>query len=400
MKRKTFSFVSCAVLMFSAGINASADEPQNTALSAQKNAIYIKEDNSVHTVCRTPDANTISDPFLEESSVRYGYEFLGKLPNGKARQKLYDALYNISVQLWSGDQDLKNFNLVDGDHCLAAALDIKDFDLTSTQAIETYFTFRNDNPAFYFASTNFAYSDKSLFYLTSTDYKYAFVRNNIRKTVKSYFNNIKNNAPKNASAYDTAKYVHDVINKGMEYVHQNTAYEHNIVGTCIYGKGVCESYARTYQLALNLLGVNNLFISGKSNNVDHAWNMIQLDDGRYYFTDCTWDDMLGNYNYFAKSLPTFSADHIYDTPENTGVYFLYSLPKAAEKDFDPDYIPIAADANSDGFINIKDVIRIQNYINDPYTDLDIRSADINSDGEINIRDVIRIQKILNGNNTQ
>lgn len=53
------------------------------------------------------------------------------------------------------------------------------------------------------------------------------------------------------------------------------------------------------------------------------------------------------------------------------------------------------DINGDNAVDIKDVIRLQKYINDNLTEVNAAAVDINSDGEVNIKDVIRLQKTLN-----
>lgn len=54
---------------------------------------------------------------------------------------------------------------------------------------------------------------------------------------------------------------------------------------------------------------------------------------------------------------------------------------------------ILGDTNGDNSLDIKDVIRLQKYINDPT--IEITNPDINGDGDINIKDVIRLQKMIN-----
>ena len=62
-------------------------------------------------------------------------------------------------------------------------------------------------------------------------------------------------------------------------------------------------------------------------SVRHAWNLVRLDDGNWYWVDVTWDDAGGNngaaHTWFCLSDETFT-DHITDTP---GSYaYLYELP--------------------------------------------------------------------------
>lgn len=55
----------------------------------------------------------------------------------------------------------------------------------------------------------------------------------------------------------------------------------------------------------------------------------------------------------------------------------------------------SGDANDDGEINIKDVIRIQKFLNEDPVTINKGASDLNGDGEINVKDVIRLQKMIN-----
>lgn len=54
------------------------------------------------------------------------------------------------------------------------------------------------------------------------------------------------------------------------------------------------------------------------------------------------------------------------------------------------------DINSDDTTDIKDVIRLQKYLNDNSVAVGADMVDVNLDKEVNIKDVIRLQKMLNG----
>ncbi len=56
------------------------------------------------------------------------------------------------------------------------------------------------------------------------------------------------------------------------------------------GKGVCLGFASTFQLLLDMCGVECLTVVGAaySSREDHAWNMVRL-NGNWYCVDPTWD---------------------------------------------------------------------------------------------------------------
>ncbi|MGM9936704.1 MAG: transglutaminase domain-containing protein, partial [Candidatus Ornithomonoglobus sp.] len=150
------------------------------------------------------------------------------------------------------------------------------------------------------------------------------------------------------SAYAAAKKVHDDIAAAVNYGWDenekplDTAYAHSIVGVMDGDSStdaVCEGYAKSFQLVLNALDIDNIYVVGLGNGGSHAWNMARLDNGEYYWFDLTWDDQSWGliYDYFAKGTMNFDL-HAAFAPINTGTYFLYELPDVPNKDFDPSSI--------------------------------------------------------------
>ena len=54
-----------------------------------------------------------------------------------------------------------------------------------------------------------------------------------------------------------------------------------------YNTGVCHSYSYFLDYFCQLEGRESFLITGKTNNTSHMWNMIKLDNGKYYFFDIT-----------------------------------------------------------------------------------------------------------------
>lgn len=87
--------------------------------------------------------------------------------------------------------------------------------------------------------------------------------------------------------------LHDYLAVNCEYDTDN--YNHNTIpdiSYTIYGVfkkriAVCQGYALAYKYLLNQCGINCYMVT--SDNINHAWNMIEL-NGNYYQVDVTWDD--------------------------------------------------------------------------------------------------------------
>ena len=61
-------------------------------------------------------------------------------------------------------------------------------------------------------------------------------------------------------------------------------------------KGICLGYAYTFQLLMDLSGIECLTVHGTAHagTSDHAWNLVKL-DGEWYAVDVTWDDPVSSF---------------------------------------------------------------------------------------------------------
>ena len=57
---------------------------------------------------------------------------------------------------------------------------------------------------------------------------------------------------------------------------------------------------------------------------------------------------------------------------------------------------VCGDANSDGVVNMKDVLFVRKYIAELEVDIDLVAADTNNDGEVNMKDVLNLRRFLAG----
>lgn len=77
----------------------------------------------------------------------------------------------------------------------------------------------------------------------------------------------------------------------------------NPYGFFTQGKGVCYGYASTFQLLMDMTGIECITVKGVSGTerAAHAWNMVRL-DGDWYFVDVTWDDPISSYPLSAAQM--------------------------------------------------------------------------------------------------
>lgn len=141
--------------------------------------------------------------------------------------------------------------------------------------------------------------------------------------------------------YDVKEY-NNVIKDENSY----NPYVHNENSVLINGLGVCDGYAKSMQLLLDAVGIENWLVYGSGfsgkQKVGHAWNMVKL-DGMYYHLDATWDDPvpdMGNfisYRYFNVSDDDMKKDHEWEYTNykrctSTKYNFMHDMEFAVTKD--------------------------------------------------------------------
>ncbi len=154
------------------------------------------------------------------------------------------------------------------------------------------------------------------------------------------------------SEYDKVLTIHDHLVSNIQYVDGKNS--HNIYGALVEKKCVCEGYARSFQYICSLYGIDVICVSGDGDNGTykeaHMWNMIRMNDGKWYYMDVTWDDPLVNgsdsgkvyYDYFlvgsatknSKDL-TFAQSHVPDmaSKDPGSVFSNAMLPAGSEVDY-------------------------------------------------------------------
>ena len=118
------------------------------------------------------------------------------------------------------------------------------------------------------------------------------------------------------------------------YLTQYTAY-----AAAVQKKAVCQGYANLFYRLANDAGVDCRIITGKAYNgtqtEDHAWNIVRMEDEKYYCLDATWDAGLKpeNYEYFLKGLTSFSRDHQAETDKLNTPYWTQYESRTSAADY-------------------------------------------------------------------
>ncbi len=110
------------------------------------------------------------------------------------------------------------------------------------------------------------------------------------------------------SDLEKIKKVHDwlVINTSYSFKQFNVYYyDLGSVDTVLLKHfGICGAYSDTFQVFMDLLKIECIIVTSSAMN--HAWNMVKLDDGCWYHIDVTWDDPGWNDEVWEKGWLSYS----------------------------------------------------------------------------------------------
>lgn len=303
------------------------------------------------------ESNELFAELYSLSSIAYGYNALGSEQNGNNKQSLYESM----------DFTLQNVGINNNDYndLILATIDYSLYSLTSDEAIEVWKYWKNDHPLAYYVSTSIFLSDNNFNILTDEEYKDHTSRREINENITDSLLEYLEDVKLYSTTYDKCLVLHDLICLNTEYHYDNEGhpsnlvYDHNVVGVLVQGTGVCESYARTYQTLLTLVGINNIVVTGSSMEQSHIWNYVEYNDN-WFAVDVTWDDNSGVglgvredivYNYFLVSkidkvinndfgwsrndgVEYFLQDHTAESNEEEGINKLYVIPELSNYSFD------------------------------------------------------------------
>jgi len=165
------------------------------------------------------------------------------------------------------------------------------------------------------------------------------------------------------------------------------------------GVGVCEGWAKCYNLLLKKAGITSEIVA----SYNHEWNVVKF-DGKWFNIDSYWDDN-GNasaFDYFmVSSNEIFALEKKNGDTRNCHEQVIVKRRKENSYSIDYEKIPCTTpmgDINADTKLDNKDATALQNYLTTGKTSGTFINicADMNFDGKINATDLSLLkQKILN-----
>lgn len=138
--------------------------------------------------------------------------------------------------------------------------------------------------------------------------------------------------------YEQLKSIHDYICNFTNY-DLEADFCSSAVGAIVQPGVVCEGYSKAFKLICDRLDIPCVLIFGNFNSekrTAHMWDYVQMEDGKWYAVDVTWDDLDGKnglelkYEYFLKGSEFFNNNH---TPDGNHNYTNIVYPELSENDY-------------------------------------------------------------------
>lgn len=277
----------------------------------------------------------------------YGRTAIGSRNNGAGRQILYDKMLAEASDFTTGTADAKayqwNTSIV-----YAFLVSASGYDFTSDDLIETYYMFRHDHPEFFWLDNQVYFGGDTIIVLAYDVYDTGTSRNAaLNEIVDTMQGTYIPAADAKDGQYAKTLAIHDTLIADISYSSDTSdPISHSIAGAMTSQRSaVCEGYAKVMQLMLNYYDIPVRYVTGTGAGGGHAWNMVQMGNGKWYWLDATWDDQTYEryqHTFFLMGTTSYennSNKHVADTPAGIGADYLYELPVAP----DDDYVYDAAD---------------------------------------------------------
>ena len=168
----------------------------------------------------------------------------------------------------------------------ATKFNISSFQILATDFNALYNGIINEHPDLYYVGKCSYYRSSATNCVTDIEmtYKDGFDDEAFSRAVKQALSHVDSSM----SDMEKAIVLHDYIVINCQYdTTLARANCHSAYGALAEQVAVCQGYALAYKYLLNQVGIECLMVT--STELNHAWNMVNL-DGKYYQVDTTWDD--------------------------------------------------------------------------------------------------------------
>ncbi|MBE6876758.1 MAG: hypothetical protein E7496_08610 [Ruminococcus sp.] len=266
--------------------------------------------------------------------------------------------------------------------------------------LSTVFIF--DHPEFFWISPNYEYKSmgRSVTYTMHLypQYQDGQVRQETKQQLISLEQEYLNEMSAYSTDYEKAEYLMKKLKQDITFGYGDENIDQSIVSALLDKKTVCAGYTKLYELLCNASGIDTI----AEVSLNHAWNVVKL-DGKWHYVDVTyglflysdaelheWDEARGRYTTTIDDQQVSFYMH-----EPYQAFYSFALPDVSGEDTT---VLIPGDADSDGAVDILDVITINKAIlgKETLTAEQLKAIDFNGNGKPDSEDSLTIMKYIVG----
>ena len=219
----------------------------------------------------------------DEIDINEKINYVDMINSGEVKNRDYSSsVFYPYFELLNDNQKQVYNELVDGINNYSEYI-VPSVSITLDEVKDTFYAVLYEHPELFWLDNNYScehYEEDMI--VTKVFLKYTDLVNNIDEEKKRFYDvidNIVNDANKYELDYAKEKYVHDTLIHHIEYT-KETENHQSAYDALVNKKAVCAGYTKAFQIIMNKLGIPTYYITGFSNE-DHAWNLIELEDGFY-----------------------------------------------------------------------------------------------------------------------
>ena len=291
---------------------ATAELVDSEIINKEETNIASDSEGLVNVVERDWSKYSSNTPYLQMSA---------------AEQEFYDRL-TILAEYYINNSTIDAYYVSAYDMYALNGVAYDDLGLTSTQAFLTAKWFLYNNPQYYFLRPKFLTTSQAV-YIGCYDIVYdgddrANVTNTMFAMIDSWIVSINDTEVTN---YDKLVTAHDITCNQLAYISND--YDQSLYSAVMMNESVCAGYSELMGVLLNASGVDTVIAISDC----HAWNVVLMDDYKYYGVDATWDDSLHNRMFMACGSETFNK---YDTTAKEhviGSHWVTWVPSLSVNDY-------------------------------------------------------------------
>ena len=277
--------------------------------------------------------------------TKTGYQYLATQEKAEGLCAFYQEIYTVACNFHVSD---KNVTATE-DHYEIANMRFSQHGLTKDEAVSLWRVVSLEYPEFFWWGNSLLLGATSMSFLIDPLYAAASERESAQTAIENMAHACDGYLDGTTTKVERALTIHDYVANLTQYAYEDDyvtpeteIWAHNIAGGAQYGKGVCETYAKTYDYLCGLFGLPCITVTGfavqDGESFGHAWNVVNIDGG-WYNVDATWNDLDSktlSREWFGTDPEVFATSHEEFKPEDGwNVNYMFALPTLDKEGLTP-----------------------------------------------------------------